>query len=43
MSINKAQIKIRNFSFILNQQGQVIGINTAIIQGAEGLGFALFD
>jgi S1-C subfamily serine protease len=26
---------------LLNQQGQVIGINTAIIQGAQGLGFAI--
>ncbi len=26
---------------LLNQQGEVIGINTAIIQGAQGLGFAI--
>lgn len=26
---------------LLNQQGQVVGINTAIIQGAQGLGFAI--
>ena len=26
---------------LLNQQGQVIGMNTAIIQGAQGLGFAI--
>jgi serine protease Do len=26
---------------LLNQNGQVIGINTAIIQGAQGLGFAI--
>ncbi|BDA74143.1 hypothetical protein CAL7716_083090 [Calothrix sp. PCC 7716] len=26
---------------LLNQRGQVIGINTAIIQGAQGLGFAI--
>lgn len=26
---------------LLNQKGQVIGINTAIIQGAQGLGFAI--
>ncbi|RCJ32015.1 hypothetical protein A6770_19415 [Nostoc minutum NIES-26] len=26
---------------LLNQSGQVIGINTAIIQGAQGLGFAI--
>ena len=26
---------------LLNQQGQVIGVNTAIIQGAQGLGFAI--
>ncbi len=26
---------------MLNQQGQVIGMNTAIIQGAQGLGFAI--
>ena len=26
---------------LLNQRGEVIGINTAIIQGAQGLGFAI--
>jgi len=26
---------------LLNQRGQVIGVNTAIIQGAQGLGFAI--
>lgn len=26
---------------LLNQQGEVIGMNTAIIQGAQGLGFAI--
>jgi serine protease Do len=26
---------------LLNQQGEVIGVNTAIIQGAQGLGFAI--
>lgn len=26
---------------LLNEQGQVIGMNTAIIQGAQGLGFAI--
>ena len=26
---------------LLNQQGQVIGVNTAIINGAQGLGFAI--
>ena len=26
---------------LLNQRGQVIGINTAIIQGAQGIGFAI--
>ncbi|BAZ09243.1 periplasmic serine proteinase [Calothrix sp. NIES-4071] len=26
---------------LLNQRGQVVGINTAIIQGAQGLGFAI--
>jgi Do/DeqQ family serine protease len=26
---------------LLNQQGEVIGINTAIIQGAQGLGFSI--
>ncbi len=26
---------------LLNDQGQVIGMNTAIIQGAQGLGFAI--
>jgi Do/DeqQ family serine protease len=26
---------------LLNQQGQVIGMNTAIIQGAQGIGFAI--
>ncbi|MGB3190292.1 MAG: HhoA/HhoB/HtrA family serine endopeptidase [Limnoraphis sp.] len=26
---------------LLNQQGEVIGVNTAILQGAQGLGFAI--
>ncbi len=26
---------------LLNQQGEVVGVNTAIIQGAQGLGFAI--